>query len=319
MGVYLFIALAGLCAQIVDGGLGMGFGVTSTSILILIAGLAPAQASAVVHAVQLGTTAASGWSHYRFGNVNWWVVLSLGVPGAVGALIGSLLLSNLSLKAATPITATLLILIGLNLLWRFSVRRLAFPHDSLRRLSPAGTSASEASMWKKLGLYGLGLSGGFVSATGGGGWGPVVTSTLLTLSHKEPRKVIGTVNAAEFLVTLSATVGFIIGMWPEIIRNAGYILVLLSGGMIGAPLGAWLVTKINPTVLGGLVGTVIVVTNLSRVSTAPAVTWVQCGVAVLGILLTIYGAYKAGSRASRAPRMYSTEPTCNSPYESLSL
>lgn len=309
MAVYLFIALAGLSAQIVDGGLGMGFGVTSTSILILIAGLAPAQASAVVHAVQLGTTAASGWSHYRFGNVNWWVVLSLGVPGAVGALIGSLLLSNLSLEAASPVTATLLILIGLNLLWRFSIRRLVLPQGAVRRVVTVAAVGAQTSPWKKLGLYGLGLTGGFIDSTGGGGWGPVVTSTLLTLSHKEPRKVIGTVNAAEFLVTLSATVGFIIGMWPEIIRNVGYIAVLLIGGVLGAPLGAWLVTKVNPTILGGLVGTVIVVTNLSRISSDPLVQWVQGGVVILGILLTVYGASKGSAQADRKPRMYSTEPT----------
>lgn len=327
--VYLVIALAGLCAQIVDGGLGMGFGVTSTSMLILIAGLAPAQASAVVHAVQLGTSAASGWSHYHFGNVNWKVVLCLGVPGAVGALMGSLLLSKLSLKAASPITASLLILIGMNLVWRFSLRRIVFPRGVVPRVGPAaalrstaletadsepavsesGSSKSVALPWRKLGLYGLGFAGGFVSSTGGGGWGPVVTSTLLTLSHKEPRKVIGTVNAAEFLVTLAVTVGFMIGMWPEILRNAGYILVLLVGGIIGAPLGAWLVTKINPTVLGGLVGTVIVVTNLSRVSNSPAIIWVQCAVGVLGVLLSIYAAHRAVSYAGRKPQMYSTPPT----------
>ena len=250
MTTLLLIALAGLAAQLVDGGLGMGFGVTSTTILIALAGLGPAQASAVVHTAELGTTLASGISHWRFGNVDWKVVRRLAVPGAVGAFAGATVLSNLSTEAAAPLTATILSLIGVNLVWRFSRGRI-------RR--EGGGEHSRGF------LGGLGLFGGFIDASGGGGWGPVTTSTLMTLGRTEPRRIVGTVNTAEFLVTAAATLGFVIGLWDDLVANLAAVLALLIGGVIAAPIAAWLVTRTNPAALGGIVGTLLVALNLPKV------------------------------------------------------
>lgn len=250
MTTLLLIALAGLAAQLVDGGLGMGFGVTSTTILIALAGLGPAQASAVVHTAELGTTLASGISHWRFGNVDWKVVRRLAVPGAVGAFAGATVLSNLSTEAAAPLTAMILSLIGVNLVWRFSRGRI-------RR--EGGGEHSRGF------LGGLGLFGGFIDASGGGGWGPVTTSTLMTLGRTEPRRIVGTVNTAEFLVTAAATLGFVIGLWDDLVANLAAVLALLIGGVIAAPIAAWLVTRTNPAALGGVVGTLLVALNLPKV------------------------------------------------------
>lgn len=251
MTTLLLIALAGLAAQLVDGGLGMGFGATSTTILIALAGLGPAQASAVVHTAELGTTLASGVSHWRFGNVDWKVVRRLAIPGAVGAFAGATVLSNLSTEAAVPLTATILALIGANLVWRFSRGRV-HPREQRGEHSRGF-------------LGGLGLAGGFIDASGGGGWGPVTTSTLLTLGRAEPRRIVGTVNTAEFLVTAAATAGFVIGLWDDLVANLAAVLALLVGGVIAAPVAAWLVTRLNPAALGGVVGTLLIALNLPKV------------------------------------------------------
>lgn len=247
----ILIAIAGLAAQLVDGGLGMGFGVTSTTILVMLAGLGPAQASAVVHTAELGTTLASGISHWRFGNVDWKVVAAIGIPGAIGSFAGATVLSNLSTEAAKPIMSLILALIGANLMLRFS-RGLT--------KKPAGQRPHSKGF-----LGGLGIFGGFVDATGGGGWGPVTTSTLLAAGRSEPRRIVGTVNTAEFLVTASATLGFVIGMWQDLVANLSAVMALLVGGVIAAPIAAWLVTRLNPILLGGFVGTLIVVLNLPTV------------------------------------------------------
>ena len=299
MPALILIALAGLAAQLVDGGIGMGFGVTSTTILIFLAGLGPAQASAVVHVAQLGTTAISGISHWRFGNVNWRFVLFLGVPGAIGGFIGATLLSNLPLDAAQPVTATLLSIIGLNLVWRFSRGRV-------RR------SSAEKAHYSSPFLVGIGSVGGVVDATGGGGWGPVTTSTLMGLGREHPRYVVGTVSASEFLVTLGSSIGFAIGLWDEIIAQLPAVLALLIGGSIAAPVAAWIVSRINPVALGGLVGTGIVALNLPKVlggitqladATPIDTVWpLQVLVLLAGIAMTIRG-------ARRRARELATDPT----------
>ena len=230
----ILIALAGAAANLVDGGIGMGFGVTSTTILLL-AGLGPAQASAVVHTAELGTTAISGLSHARFGNVDWKTVVRLGVPGGIAAFLGATLLSNISTAAAAPVTALILVGIGANLIWRFSQPR--------RRGSAYKRTHSTPF------LAGLGLVGGFVDSTGGGGWGPVSTSTLMAIGREQPRRIVGTVNAAEFLVTFGATAGFIVGLWHDIVANLAAVIALLIGGAITAPIAAWLISRINPVLL----------------------------------------------------------------------
>ena len=280
MQTLILIAIAGLAAQLVDGGLGMGFGVTSTTILIMLAGLGPAQASAVVHTAEVGTTLVSGISHWKFGNVDWKVVLRLGVPGAIGAFAGATFLPNLSMEAAAPVTSAILALIGINLVWRFSKGRVR------RTFSERPHSAGF--------LGGLGIIGGFVDASGGGGWGPVTTSTLMTLGRTEPRKIVGTVNTAEFLVSVAATLGFIIGLWSDLVDNLAAVVALLIGGAIAAPIAAWMISRVNATVLGGFVGTAIVALNAPKVWNALGVEFgsdwiVQLAIVLIGVTFTIIG------------------------------
>ena len=302
MPTLIFIAIAGFAAQLVDGGIGMGFGVTSTTLLLFLAGLGPAQASAVVHAAELGTTLVSGFSHWRFGNVDWKIVFSLAIPGSIAAFIGATLLSNLSLEAASPITSTILFIIALNLIWRFSRGRVR------RKVSAKPHRASF--------LIGLGSLGGIVDATGGGGWGPVTTSTLLAVGKEKPRRVVGTVSAAEFLVTLGATLGFVIGLWEDMVTHLGAIVALLIGGAIAAPIAAWLVSHLNPIVLGGLVGTAIAALNISNIYEGlgfnPSSFWawtIHLAIIAFGIAATIRGHFKArGQKEERTPEYSETEP-----------
>ena len=286
----ILIAVAGLAGQLVDGGLGMGFGVTSTTMLIMLASLGPAQASAVVHTAELGTTLVSGFSHWRFGNVDWRVVAAIGIPGSIGAFVGATVLSNLSTEAAKPIMSLILAAIGINLVWRFSrgiVRRKAAdsPHSK-----------------PFLGV--LGLFGGFIDATGGGGWGPVTTSTLLSAGRSEPRRIIGTVNTAEFFVTFAATLGFVIGMWDDLVANLAAVIALLIGGVIAAPLAAWLVTRLNPILLGGIVGTLIVMLNLPVVLKAIGLDshlWIpRLLILGIGLVLSWRGVVKARQHSKAA-------------------
>ena len=276
----VLIAIAGLAGQLVDGGLGMGFGVTSTTILVMLASLGPAQASAVVHTAELGTTLVSGISHWKFGNVDWRTVAAIAIPGSIGAFAGATALSNLSTDAAKPIMSFILAAIGINLVYRFS--------RGLIRRQVAETPHSVPF------LSGLGLFGGFIDATGGGGWGPVTTSTLLSLGRSEPRRIVGTVNTAEFFVTAAATAGFVLGMWDDLVTHFAAVGALLLGGIIAAPLAAWLVTRLNPILLGGIVGTLIVMLNLPVVLKAlgfgaAVLIGVRMAVLIVGVALSILG------------------------------
>ncbi|MDO4908843.1 MAG: sulfite exporter TauE/SafE family protein [Corynebacterium sp.] len=284
--VYLYTAIAGAIAQLIDGTLGMGFGVTSTTVLLSLAALSPAVASAVVHTAELGTTLVSGASHTRFGNVNWKAAALLGVPGAISAFIGALLLSHISTNAAKPFTATILVGIGIYLLVRFSFGRVQ--HHFSGRLRPKT-------------LVGIGLFGGFIDATGGGGWGPITSSSLMALGDHEPRKVVGTVNTAEFLVTLAATIGFVIGLWHDLAAHFLLVIALLIGGAITAPIAAWCVAHFNSRSLGGLVGTILITLNISKVLSlinvpTEAIHSIQWSVAIIGVLLSL----RAYARARKA-------------------
>lgn len=286
----LLIAVAGLAAQLVDGGLGMGFGATSSTMLIALAGLTPAAASAVVHTAELGTTLASGVAHTRFGNVDWRTAFAIGIPGAIGAFLGATVLVRLSTEAARPVMSLILALIGLNLMLRFA-RGL-----TQRKLADKPHSRGF--------LAGLGLLGGFVDATGGGGWGPVTTSTLLSAGRSEPRRIVGTVNTAEFLVTMAATLGFAVGMWNDLMANLAGVLALLAGGVIAAPIGAWVVTRMNPIALGGVVGTLIVFLNLPVVLKFLGMDsglWaVRVVVLIVGAALSVRGVLKARENSRAA-------------------
>lgn len=287
----LLIAVAGLAAQLVDGGLGMGFGVTSTTMLIMLAGLTPATASAVVHTAELGTTLVSGVAHTRFGNVDWRTVAAIGIPGAVGAFLGATVLSKLSMESARPLMSAILAVIGLNLMLRFA--------RGLTRTKPA-----QQEPHSKRFLIPLGAFGGFIDAAGGGGWGPVTTSTLMAAGRSEPRRIVGTVNTAEFLVTAAATAGFLVGMRDQLLQNLAAVVALLIGGVIAAPLAAWLVTRLNPILLGGFVGTIILTLNLPVVLAALGLDqklWiVRVLLLAIGAILSWRGVVKARANSKKA-------------------
>lgn len=246
----IIFTLVGVGAQLVDGALGMAFGVTASTLLVL-SGVGAAQASAAVHLAEVGTTFASGLSHWKFKNIDWVLVAKLGVPGAVGAFLGATVLSSLSTEDAAPLMAAILLAIGLYVLVRFSLGR---PPGLNRTHTPHSATF----------LAPLGLFGGFIDASGGGGWGPVTTSTLLSRGKTAPRTVIGSVSASEFLVALSASLGFLIGLREEFLDNLPIVVGLAVGGVIAAPLAAWLVTKVSPALLGTAVGGVIVLTNSQK-------------------------------------------------------
>ncbi|MFF0230910.1 sulfite exporter TauE/SafE family protein [Micromonospora sp. NPDC005254] len=240
----LVLALVGLVAQLIDGSLGMAYGLTSST-LLLVVGVAPAAASASVHLAEIGTTLAAGVAHWRFGNVDWRVVTRIALPGAIGAFAGATLLSSISTESAAPWMAAILFTLGAYLLLRFA--------------RPLSTGRVGGRLRGRF-LGPLGLVAGFVDATGGGGWGPVATPALLVSGRMEPRKVIGSVDTAEFVVAGAASVGFLIGLGTE-----GFLLptvvALLIGGLIAAPLAAWLVRIVPAQLLGAAVGGVIVLTN----------------------------------------------------------
>ncbi|HET7398549.1 MAG TPA: sulfite exporter TauE/SafE family protein [Intrasporangium sp.] len=244
------LGVVGLLAQLVDGSLGMGYGATSSSLLLAV-GLTPAAASAAVHLAELGTNAVSGAAHWRLGNVDRRLVLRLGVPGAIGAFGGATLLSHLSTSAAAPVMAGILAVLGVYILCRFALR-------------PPATARAGASPHGARFLVPLGFVGGFVDATGGGGWGPVSTTTLLSAGRTAPRTVVGSVDTSEFLVTLSASVAFLLGLGTAGI-DFRYVAVLLAGGLVAAPAAAWLVSRLPATVLGTGVGGLIVLTNLRTI------------------------------------------------------
>lgn len=245
MPALIVLIVIGFLAQLVDGALGMAYGATSST-LLLAYGLSPATASASVHLAELGTTAVSGLSHWRFGNVDWRTVRRIGIPGAVGAFVGAVVLSSISAELARPWMAGILLAIGTYILVRFTLFGPARPRGRRyirgRYLAP------------------LGLGAGFVDATGGGGWGPVATPTILATGKYEPRKVIGSVDTSEFLVALAASVGFLLTLGSQGVAFR-YVAALLIGGIAAAPLAAWLVRHVTPALLGVSVGGLILITN----------------------------------------------------------
>jgi uncharacterized membrane protein YfcA len=241
------VALVGLVAQLVDGGLGMGYGATSSTLLVLV-GLTPLAASASVHFSELGTNLASGLAHWRLRNVDWPVVARIAGPGAIGAFLGATVLSMLSTEWAKPLMSVILALLGSYIIVRFviGIRPQLKKRLTTRFLAP------------------LGLFAGFVDATGGGGWGPVATPALLSGGRLEPRKVIGSVDTAEFAVSAAASVGFLIGIGASGI-SWGFALALLAGGLVAAPVAAYLIKIAPAQLLGVAVGGLIVLTNLRTI------------------------------------------------------
>ena len=243
----LVLGIVGLIAQLVDGSLGMAYGVTSTTLLLAIAGLTPALASTVVHLSEVGTTLASGVSHWRFGNVDWSKIVWLAIPGGIGAFLGAVILvSVISAEAAEPIVAIFLFLLGAYVLARFAFNRASNVVQDL----PIPRSF----------LSPLGLIAGFLDAAGGGGWGPISTPTLLSSGRMEPRKVVGTVDTSEFIVALCASIGFLISLsFAQVPWSV--VGALLGGGLLAAPVAAWIVRHLNARVLGTAVGGFIQLVN----------------------------------------------------------
>jgi uncharacterized membrane protein YfcA len=244
---FIVLAIVGLVAQLVDGSLGMAYGVTSTTLLLAV-GISPALASASVHIAEVGTCAMSGASHWRFGNVDWSKIVWLAVPGAIGAFLGAVVLASvITAEAAEPIVAVFLFSLGIFILSRFAFRR----HERPVRERPI----------PKAFLSPLGFVAGFLDAAGGGGWGPISTPTLLSSGRMQPRKVIGTVDASEFLVAVAASIGFFISLS---FANIPWQLVgaLLVGGLIAAPVAAWIVRILPARIMGTAVGGVILIVNM---------------------------------------------------------
>lgn len=288
----LVLSVVGLAAQLIDGALGMAYGVTSST-LLLIVGVAPAWASASVHLSEIVTTLASGASHWRFGNLDWPTIRRIALPGGLGAFLGAVVLSNVSGAAAKPWMAGLLLLLGVYIFARFTLVSAAVPTTTttLRRrfLTP------------------LGLFAGFIDAVGGGGWGPVATPSLLASGRMEPRKVIGSVDTSEFIVALSASVGFLLslgtqGIQPEVVA------ALLVGGLIAAPVAAYVVRHVAPRMLGAAVGGMIVLTNSRTVMDALSVPGAVRASLFAAIALVWAAAIVAAGKESQRVRAAANTP-----------
>lgn len=232
-----FIAI-GFAAQAVDGALGMAFGVISNTLLVGVLGVPPALASQRVHAVECFTTATSGISHLLHGNIDKVLFFKLLIPGMIGGILGAYVLTSLDAEVVKPFVLAYLTAIGLMLLWR----GIKYPPQT----RPAKVVAP------------LGLIGGFLDAAGGGGWGPVVTSNLL-IQGADPRKVVGTVNAVEFFLTVTISVTFIYHL--GFADLAGATLGLLIGGIAAAPFGALAAKHIPAKPMLVVVGIVLTATS----------------------------------------------------------
>lgn len=248
---WIFFVIAGSVAQLIDGALGMGFGLTSSTLLLTL-GASAAVASAAVHAAEIGTTLVSGASHWHAENIDKDVLVRLAIPGGIGALLGATFLSSIDLSTSKIFISTLLLFLGFLLLYR----------NLFQSAAPQAVDSTSNPRF----LTFLGFSGGFVDAAGGGGWGPVVTPTLMTTTTMSPRKIIGTVSAAEFIVAVSASVGFLLNI-NKLNINWAIVGGLALGGMLMAPIAARIVAKLPRKQLAILVGVAVIVINGYRIIT----------------------------------------------------
>ncbi|MFN4041967.1 MAG: sulfite exporter TauE/SafE family protein [Brevundimonas sp.] len=240
METFLLFLLVGVVAQGVDGALGMAYGVISTSVLLAL-GVPPATASASVHAAEVFTTAASASSHVWHRNVDWRLFLPLAIAGVIGGVLGAYVLAGIEGDIIKPFIVAYLAFIGVWILWRAG-------HDVKPRRLPAWITAP------------VGMVGGFLDAIGGGGWGPTVSSTMVG-AGQEPRRAIGTVNTAEFFLTVAISATFVwslvTGHWQDagaIQDHFSAVAGLVVGGLIAAPFAGYIVKKIPRRVLTYAVG-----------------------------------------------------------------
>ena len=235
---FLLFVVVGFAAQIVDGAIGMAYGITAASVLIGF-GVPPVTASAAIHAAEVATTAASGAAHWRAGNVQRQLMLRLALPGVVGGVAGAMLLTSISGDHLRPVVAAYLLVMGCVILRR-----------AFHNIETSTQCTGEPAL--------LGLSGGFLDAVGGGGWGAMVATTLIGRGLT-PRYAIGTANAAEFFVTSAVTATFVLSigltLWP-------IILGLVIGGVLAAPLAAYLTRRVPEQWLMMIVGIIVIALSL---------------------------------------------------------
>jgi uncharacterized membrane protein YfcA len=238
--IFLFIVV-GFMAQMIDGALGMAYGVSSTTFLLGL-GLPPAVASASVHTAEVFTTLASGISHLKLGNVDKTMFKKLVIPGVLGGIVGAYILTSVPGEAIKPFISAYLLIMGLIILYKVLF-----------------TKARERNVQTH--LIPLATVGGFFDAIGGGGWGPIVTSTIVARGHS-PRMTVGSVNLAEFFVTFAEAVTFLLTLkivhWQP-------ILGLLIGGVLAAPLAAFVCKRVPTRALMTIVGTLIIVLSVRTI------------------------------------------------------
>jgi uncharacterized membrane protein YfcA len=278
----LWYAIAGAIAQFVDGTLGMAFGITSSTALVLL-GASAVAASAAVHFAEIGTTLASGLSHWREGNVDKHILLRIALPGAIGAFVGATVLTQISLDGARTYMSGLLFLLGLVLLIRFGFG--------------IAVIKAKKKMLRGYTLAGLGAFAGFVDASGGGGWGPITTPTLLTATRTHPRLVIGTVSAAEFAVAVAASLGFLFGLsTAETEVPVTVVLGLMLGGVLMAPIAARLAGRLPHAPFGVLIGGVVIITNgrtlLGAAGTSSTINLTLLAVTIVAVIALATVAWK---------------------------
>lgn len=286
MQLLIVIAVVGLLAQLVDGSLGMGYGVTSSTLLLSV-GLTPVASSTAIHVAKVGTALASAVAHWRLGNVHWATTSRIAVPGAVGAFLGALSLTSLPVHVAAPVVAAFLFGLGVVVLVRFS-----------RPRRTSQTPSTTSSRWP---LLPLGLVAGFCDAIGGGGWGPISTSSLLAAGRMSPRSVVGSVNTSEFLVSVAATAGFILALGADSIQ-VPVVAALLGGGVVAAPLAAWLVRRMPAHLLGVLIGGTILLTNVTTLSAAFALPGAVVVAIVVVVVVAVTVALRTAQRLHRLGR-----------------
>ncbi|AKC86411.1 sulfite exporter TauE/SafE family protein [Pseudoxanthomonas suwonensis] len=238
--VFFWFVLIGLAAQLVDGALGMAYGLVSSSVLLAM-GLPPAQVSASIHAAEVFTTGASGASHLAMGNVDKRLFLRLAIPGMVGGIIGAYVLTRIPGEAIRPFVYAYLLVLAVLILVRASGRLV--PRREVRRVPV------------------LGFFAGMLDASGGGGWGPLATSTLLA-GGGQARTVIGSVNAAEFVVTVAVSLTFLLSIGLD---HLEIVLGLLVGGMIAAPVAALLVKRVREQWVLVAVGVLVLCISLYQI------------------------------------------------------
>lgn len=240
---WVFLAV-GFLAQVVEGGMGMAYGLICTTALLTV-GVAPATASASVHVAKILTSGASANSHFKHGNVDKALLIVLSITGCIGGAAGAYLITGLDPTKVKPFVVIYLGLMGLLILWR------AF----------RGVAANPMHWWQGLPL---GLVGGFLDGVGGGGWGPTVTSTLVG-AGREPRQAVGTSNVAQFFVAVVIAGAFLesylTGRWKNVVGTPHQYLAVagvLIGGLIAAPMAGRLAKMLPPRILTWLVGLLVV-------------------------------------------------------------